>query len=105
MSPTATRRGAAASLRRGFPGRRSRGAGALPSSSPPPRSPAGALHARSAPCSGLGAAAILGYALCLDRRLSLKRFFLVTNALLVLFAAGLVAHAVHEFNEAGLIPP
>ncbi|MBP7693770.1 MAG: hypothetical protein KA764_17745, partial [Anaerolineales bacterium] len=28
----------------------------------------------------------------------------VTGGLLILFAAGLVAHGVHEFNEAGLIP-
>jgi high-affinity iron transporter len=29
----------------------------------------------------------------------------VTNILLILFAAGLVAYGVHEFNEAGVIPP
>jgi high-affinity iron transporter len=28
----------------------------------------------------------------------------VTGFLLILFAAGLVAHGVHEFNEAGVIP-
>jgi len=28
----------------------------------------------------------------------------VTGVLLLLFAAGLVAHGVHEFNEAGWIP-
>jgi high-affinity iron transporter len=38
------------------------------------------------------------------RRLPLGRFFQVTNILLIFFAAGLVAHGVHEFNEAGLIP-
>jgi high-affinity iron transporter len=38
------------------------------------------------------------------RNLNLQRFFQVTNVLLVLFAAGLVAHGVHEFNEAGWIP-
>jgi len=37
--------------------------------------------------------------------LNLKQFFKVTNWLLVLFAAGLVAYGVHEFNEAGWIPP
>ena len=31
-------------------------------------------------------------------------FFRVTSILLIFFAAGLVAHGVHEFNEAGLIP-
>ena len=39
------------------------------------------------------------------RQLNLKAFFQVTSILLILFAAGLVAHGVHEFNEAGLIPP
>ena len=37
-------------------------------------------------------------------RLKLKNFFRVTGVLLILFAAGLVAHGVHEFNEAGVIP-
>jgi high-affinity iron transporter len=55
---------------------------------------------------GLAGAALLGYMLfATTRRLSLKQFFRITNILLILFAAGLVAHAVHEFNEAGLIPP
>jgi high-affinity iron transporter len=55
---------------------------------------------------GLAAAALLGYLLfATTRRLSLKQFFRITNILLILFAAGLVAHAVHEFNEAALIPP
>jgi high-affinity iron transporter len=35
---------------------------------------------------------------------SLKQFFAVTNVLLVLFAAGLVAHGIHEFQEAGVLP-
>jgi high-affinity iron transporter len=56
--------------------------------------------------AGLAAAAGIGYLLFAStRRLSLKTFFLVTNILLILFAAGLVAHGVHELNEAGLIPP
>jgi high-affinity iron transporter len=56
--------------------------------------------------AGLAAAGGIGYLLFAStRRLSLKNFFLVTNILLILFAAGLVAHGVHEFNEAGLIPP
>ena len=38
-------------------------------------------------------------------RLDLKRFFGVTSTLLLLFAAGLVAHGVHELNEVGWIPP
>lgn len=55
---------------------------------------------------GLATAACLGYLLFSGtRRLNLKAFFLVTNLLLILFAAGLVAHGVHELNEASLIPP
>lgn len=37
-------------------------------------------------------------------RLNISRFFQVTSIILVLIAAGLVAHGIHEFNEAGLIP-
>ena len=37
-------------------------------------------------------------------RLNLRTFFQITSVLLVLFAAGLVAHGVHELNEAGIIP-
>ena len=54
---------------------------------------------------GLGAAILLGWLLFAStRRLNLKRFFQVTNILLLFFAAGLVAHGVHELIEAGLIP-
>lgn len=55
---------------------------------------------------GLGTAILLGYTLFATTiRLDLKKFFQVTGVLLILFAAGLVAHGVHEFNEAGWIPP
>jgi len=55
---------------------------------------------------GLGAAIVLGWALFASTvRLDLRRFFQVTSLLLLLFAAGLVAHGIHEFNEAGWIPP
>ena len=37
-------------------------------------------------------------------RLDVNRFFRYTSILLILFSAGLVATAVHEFNEAGVIP-
>lgn len=37
-------------------------------------------------------------------RLDVSRFFRYTSILLILFSAGLVATAVHEFNEAGIIP-
>lgn len=38
-------------------------------------------------------------------RLDLRSFFLWTGALLILFAAGLLAHGVHELEEAGFLPP
>ena len=54
---------------------------------------------------GLGTAILLGWSLFATTvRLDLRRFFQVTGFLLILFAAGLVAHGVHEFNEAGVIP-
>jgi len=55
---------------------------------------------------GLGTAILLGWSLFATTiRLDLRRFFQVTGFLLILFAAGLVAHGIHEFNEAGWIPP
>jgi len=54
---------------------------------------------------GLGTAVLLGYTIfATTLRLDLHRFFQVTGILLILFAAGLVAHGVHEFNEVGWIP-
>lgn len=54
---------------------------------------------------GLGTAVLLGWSLFATTiRLDLRRFFRVTGFLLVLFAAGLVAHGMHEFNEVGWIP-
>ncbi|MBI5953586.1 MAG: FTR1 family protein [Chloroflexi bacterium] len=54
---------------------------------------------------GLGTSILLGWSLlATTARLNLKRFFQVTGYLLILFAAGLVAHGIHEFNEAGWIP-
>lgn len=54
---------------------------------------------------GLSVAAALGYILfATTRQLNVKRFFQVTSGLLILFAAGLVAHSIHEFNEVGWIP-
>lgn len=55
---------------------------------------------------GLTAAVLLGWLLfAATLRLDLRRFFQVTGVLLLLFAAGLTAHGIHEFNEAGWIPP
>ena len=54
---------------------------------------------------GLGTAILLGWSIfAAILRLDLRRFFQVTGFLLILFAAGLVAHGVHEFNEVGWIP-
>jgi high-affinity iron transporter len=54
---------------------------------------------------GLGTAVLLGYTIFATTvRLDLRKFFQVTGILLILFAAGLVAHGIHEFNEAGWIP-
>jgi high-affinity iron transporter len=39
-----------------------------------------------------------------SRRLNLRQFFTVTGVLLIVFAAGLLAHSVHEFQDAGLLP-
>jgi high-affinity iron transporter len=55
---------------------------------------------------GLLSAAALGWLLFSStRRLPVAAFFRVTNIFLILFAAGLIALSVHEFNEAGIIPP
>jgi high-affinity iron transporter len=53
---------------------------------------------------GLGLAVGLGWAIFVGgRRIDLRRFFTITGTVLVFVAAGLVAFAVHEFGEAGLI--
>ena len=54
---------------------------------------------------GLFTAALLGWSMFATAvRLDLRRFFQVTGILLILFAAGLVATGIHEFNEVGWIP-
>jgi high-affinity iron transporter len=54
---------------------------------------------------GLAISISLGVALYMgSRRLNLRQFFTVTGILLIVFAAGLLAHAVHEFQEAGILP-
>lgn len=54
---------------------------------------------------GLGTSILLGWSLLASTvRLDLRRFFQVTGLLLILFAAGLVAHGIHEFNEINWIP-
>ncbi len=54
---------------------------------------------------GIVTAMLLGWLLFFGLiRLNLQGFFLTTSVLLLLFAAGLVAHGIHEFNEIGWIP-
>lgn len=54
---------------------------------------------------GLGLAAGVGYLIYASTvRLNLSLFFNVTSVLLLVFAAGLLAHSMHEFQEAGVIP-
>ena len=54
---------------------------------------------------GFGTAILLGWSIFAAMvRLDLRRFFQVTGVLLILFAGGLVAHGIHEFNEVGWIP-
>lgn len=53
---------------------------------------------------GLGAAVGIGVVIyAFGRSIDLRTFFRVTSILLVLFAAGLVSHAAHEFAEAGIL--
>jgi high-affinity iron transporter len=54
---------------------------------------------------GLGTSILLGWSLFATTvRLDLRRFFQITGFILILFAAGLIAHGIHEFNEVGWIP-
>ena len=55
---------------------------------------------------GLAIAIIIGYSIYKGAtRLNLRVFFNVTSLVLIFFAAGLLAHGIHEFIEAGIIPP
>jgi high-affinity iron transporter len=54
---------------------------------------------------GLIVAGLLGWGLYASSiRLNLRLFFQITSVLLILFAAGLVGHGVHELVEVGWIP-
>ncbi len=54
---------------------------------------------------GIAAAVALGYVVYAGgKRINLGTFFKVTGVLLILVAAGLLAHGVAEFQEAGLLP-
>jgi len=54
---------------------------------------------------GLVIAILLGWLIYRGTRsINLRRIFGVTGILLIAFAAGLLAHGIHEFQEAGLLP-
>lgn len=54
---------------------------------------------------GLVAAIGVGYGIYRGSQwVNLRTFFRVTGILLIVFAAGLLSHGVHEFTEAGLLP-
>ncbi|HYK99259.1 MAG TPA: FTR1 family protein [Candidatus Acidoferrales bacterium] len=70
-----------------------------------------ALLLFAAPGQGKLLGAVIGFAAAIGigvliyaygRRIDLRTFFRVTGILLVIFAAGLLTHGVHEFVEAGL---
>jgi high-affinity iron transporter len=54
---------------------------------------------------GLAAAVLVGVLIFITSiRLDVRAFFQVTSVILLLFAAGLLAHGVHELQEAGVVP-
>jgi len=54
---------------------------------------------------GITVAIFLGYLIFVSSmKINIKKFFNITSILLILFAAGLVAHGVHELQEANIIP-
>ncbi len=55
---------------------------------------------------GLVIALGIGYSIYKgSSRLNLRAFFNVTSLILIMFAAGLLTYGIHEFIEAGIIPP
>jgi high-affinity iron transporter len=54
---------------------------------------------------GLAGAVLAGWLIYTSTvRLNVRRFFDVTSVILLVFAAGLFAHGLHEFQEAGWLP-
>jgi high-affinity iron transporter len=63
-----------------------------------------AVQTLVAAVAGLAAAVGIGWAIfAAGVRIDLRRFFNITGVVLIFVSAGLVAFAVHEFGEAGLI--
>lgn len=55
---------------------------------------------------GILVAMVVGYLFFVSAtKINLKKLFTFSSVLLILFAAGLVAHGVHEFEEAGVLNP
>jgi high-affinity iron transporter len=55
--------------------------------------------------AGLLTAVVIGVGLYAGAiRINLSRFFMVSGALLVVVAAGIFKYAVHDFQEAGVLP-
>jgi high-affinity iron transporter len=64
-----------------------------------------ALVAAASATVGLSAAIVLGYLFYRGAaRIDLRRFFLATSILLLLFAGYLLARGLHELGEAGILP-
>jgi high-affinity iron transporter len=64
----------------------------------------GGFHALGA-LMGIGGAVVIAAIFFLEiRRVQIRRFFQITSLILILFAAGLVAHGIHELQEARLLP-
>jgi len=54
---------------------------------------------------GIATAVVLGYLLYRGAvKINLGRFFMVTGALLIFVAAGILAYGVHDLQEAGILP-
>jgi len=54
---------------------------------------------------GLAAAIVIGYLIYRGgTRIDIRLFFRVTGVLIILFAAGLIAKGIHEFQVVGLLP-
>lgn len=73
---------------------------------------AAALHVGTSVGQIVGAVVGIGSAIALSvllfrgmTKISLRIFFSVSGVLLIIFAAGLVAHGVHELIEAAVLPP